>query len=225
MNARGDDIPAWMDLRESEYPLDRYKRVKRSLVTALSPSVRKKIKPRDPARQELAELRRGLGLCERDYLDALVSTRFHVTNANRVYRSLGYTDNSGILATWRRKPAFKRALELSHAWLTQTIGAKVLLQVDALAEHGMEHTEIFDRSGNVVVDENGEPRLEMRDPYLALKANELLGKHVNMWGDDGKGARVVVELINLTGESEKPAIDAEDGEVVDSDFLGLANTA
>ena len=155
---------------------------------------------------ELAAWRRQMSLDQRRYLDTLVACRFHAGNAEKLFKSWfidkhGKSVNRATLWRWRQSDKFVKSLDIltENALLVDGPSvSKILLRVDELADYGAEDIEQYDRSGNLV-ERDGKAVTAKRDPTLALKANELLGKHERIWGDD-TAARVTVNIVDLTGE-------------------------
>jgi hypothetical protein len=163
-------------------------------------------------RLALARLKRTMILPKRAYLQALVAENFHIRNANEFFWRTGYKATHGTLYQWRKNPEFARAMRLEAEQQLIKYGPstdKVLLNVMGLADHGAEKIAVRNKKGELILDENGQPVMTLRDPSLSLKANELVGKHLRLWGDDEAASRITVQLVNLTGGDDDDAIEAE----------------
>lgn len=169
-------------------------------------------------RREYLQLKRKLSKPHRDYLNALIQTHFHFPNAHRVMYGMGYDYDRSTLTRWRQRGDLGRAIKVAQEYVESTMGLtdrNILIQAQRLAEHGLDVIPVLNRNGEPVIDPTtNKPVERMRDPSLALKATELLGKNKKLWGDDEAKARVVVELVTLTGEDARPTpIDGEFSEV------------
>lgn len=172
-------------------------------------------------RAELLALRRDLPLPQREYLDALTESGFHTGNAHRRMVLKGFLYEKKALNRWRSRPRLKRAIELAEEDAMEKAGlkgARVLSRVNLLAEYGLDEIPLRDKHGEVVTDPaTGEPVRMMRNPELALKANELLGKNQKLWGSDQEQTRVTVQIVNLAGD--QPGETMRDGDtILDGEF-------
>ncbi len=172
-------------------------------------------------RAHIAALKRKLPLSHRVYAACLLEARLNNREAERLMKSRGYPQSAATLGQWRRKPFVRQLVDLMSEEFVDTVGSsatKVLMSVDAIAEYGGEEIALRDKYGVTINDENGMPIKAKRDPHLALKANELMGKKHRVWGDDDS-KRVVVNIVDLTGERRARVdpieVEAEEGELVD----------
>lgn len=182
----------------------------------------------DPRRLQIAKLKRQMPTRHRIYANCLVEARLNTQEANRLFAAQGYNFGPATLANWRRTPNFRKLLELTTEEVVTAAGIsaqKTLLQVDAIAEYGGETIVKRNKHGQIVRDEvTGEPIKLMRDPRLALNANELMGKHQRLWNTEDTG-RVVLELVDLTGQARiRKPIEGE-AEVVDGQVIAEAESA
>lgn len=177
----------------------------------------------NPARAQIAALKRKLPLSHRVYAACLLEARLNNREAERLMKARGYTQTPAVLGQWRRKPYMRQLIEMMGDEFVDTVGSsatKVLMQVDSIAEYGGEEITLRDKYGAAIRDEDGVPIKAKRDPHLALKANELIGKKHRLWGDDDT-KRVVVNIVDLTGERRvrvdpiEAQAEIEDGELVD----------
>lgn len=171
-------------------------------------------KPYPKWRVKFVEARRKLTLPQRAFLEQMIRNNFHLHNAWKATVADGYHTTREMAHKWKHKnKVMCVCLELAETHYLQFGGIsaqKVLKRLDALAEHGDDMIEVRDRWGNIVLDANMQPVMMKRDPHLALKANELLGKNQRLWGDEDRSARVVVNIVDLTGRNE-----AADDRVID----------
>lgn len=154
-------------------------------------------------RGQIAQVKRQLTLAQRKYAACLAESRGNTREADRRFARLGFPHKAGTLGQWRGKPYFRRLVELLTEEALDSAGvtpAKTLLTMDGLAEYGAETVIRRNKYGQAVTDEDGVPVTEMRDPHLALKATEFMGRHFKLWGD-GDDKRVVVNIVDLTGAS------------------------
>lgn len=171
----------------------------------------------NPRRTQIARLKKKLSIAERVYANCLLEARMNTRVASKLFAAKGYKHSPASLSRWRAKPYFRDMVELMNEEMVESIGLspdRVLLRMDALAEYGQEIVEKRNKYGQLLVDENGEALREMRDPHLALKADELLGRKFRQWGGDDPNARVVVNIVDLTGATRaREPIDGEAEEV------------
>lgn len=156
-------------------------------------------------RREHLRLKRKLNLQHRLYLDALVKNNFHIGNANRLMKVLGYPYDRSSFTRWRQRKDLSHAIEVTKEYIETSLGlsgAGVLAVTKQIADHGLDLVPVIDRFGKVVIDpKTDEPLMRMRDADLALKANELLGKNQKLWGNDQQSTRVTVNIVDLSGKS------------------------
>jgi len=168
--------------------------------------------------REAAQLRRRFSFAQRSYMDAMVACRFHHANAGKMLHRAGFDIDKETRGRWRKRPDFLRAMLLAEESLLEQVGltpAKVLLRVDALAEHAAEEIELRTRKGELLTDELGSAIRGIRNFDGALKANELLGKHHRLWGDEDRSTRVVINVIDMTGSEQlRDESSVVDGEIV-----------
>jgi len=181
----------------------------------LMPPVPVKLNPR---RMRINELKRILTIAQRQYATCLITARLNTREATRAFHAMGYTQKPGAISAWRAKPYFKELVELMSEEMLDVAGitpTKVLLGMDALAEYGTEVVVKRSKYGEALIDADGNPLTEMRDPHLALKAGELLGKKHKLWGNDDDKNRVVVNIVDLTGtvRARVEPIEAEDAAI------------
>lgn len=169
----------------------------------------------ESARRELADLRRRFSLVQRAYIDAMVQSRFNRSNAGKLLAAAGLNVSPATRQRWNRRADFRRALQLAEELLLTELNinpGRVLLRNEQLVEHAMEEIAVRLRDGSVLTDPvTQEPVTTMRDPELALKANSKLGEHFRLWGDDDRSTRVVVNVVDLTGQTKLE----DQGEVID----------
>jgi hypothetical protein len=185
------------------------------LPSALQPEVR--TAALNPRRLAIVKARKRLSIAERRYAHCLIEGRGNLREAEKRFRELGYDQSASTLSRWRGKPYFRHYVDLVNEEALAAAGVtaeKVLLTTDALSDYGSETIVKRNKYGQVVADENGEPLREMRDPHLALKANEFLGRHFRLWGDDDRDRRVVVNIVDLTGSRRvrTEPLEHDDGE-------------
>ena len=66
------------------------------------------------------------------------------------------------------------------------------------------------RDGELLTTPEGGALEALRNPELALKAAELLGKNKRLWGTDEEQTRVTVQIVNLAGDQQAtPIMDGE----------------
>lgn len=154
-------------------------------------------------RREHLKLKRKLPLPQRLYLDALIKTNFHYSNAGRIMTSAGYMYDKSTYTRWRQRNDLSKAIEVTKEYISASLGLNgdsTLAVAKQLADHGLDEVPILDRSGNPLIDpRTNEPFTQMRDPLLALKATELLGKNQKLWGNDQQSTRVTVNIVDLSG--------------------------
>ena len=174
-------------------------------------------------RKELLTLKREMTFPHRDYVECMTQSGFHISNANTAMLLKGYAHDRSSYTRWRAKPRMRRALELAEELALEDASitaGKIIGRVNKLSEHSLDEIPIRDRNGNLLHDEDGVPLRMMRNPELALKANELLGKHKKLWGNDQDQTRVTVQIVNLSGEQEinaEPLLDGEFSRVAEDD--------
>lgn len=177
-------------------------------------------------RRELIELKRALPQPQRDYLECLTAAGFHSGNAQTAMVLKGYVHDRSTYTRWRNNPRLQRAIELAEEDAldkASITAAKVLLRVDKVAEYSLDEIPLRDKYGNLVYAaedvEKKNPLKIVRNPELALKATELLGKNKKLWGNDEDTARVTVQIVNLAGDQQAttPILDGEFNRVVEDD--------
>lgn len=208
----------WLALDESKVPAWHHTKHPEKARKKYAPAVHDN--SLDSKRKELVGIKRELPQPQRDYMECVARAGFHYGNAHREMVARGYLHDKSTYTRWRQKPRLARGLiiaeELAVAAAGVTAG-KVLARVDALSEYGMDDFPVRDRDGNILVDKDGNELRMMRDPALALKANELLGKRHKLWGNDQEQVRVTVQIVDLAGDNAEPILDGEFAAVADDD--------
>lgn len=157
----------------------------------------------DPRAYKIARLKRKLSLPMREYAYALVASRGNIREAEAAMKAAGVDLSASRFAQWRQNCYLQELVSLMQERAVEAAGitaTKVLMQADAIADYGAEMIDKRDKYGNRIVEnDTGAPVKVMRDPDLALKAVELLGKKFKMWGNDDD-RRVVVNIVDLTGQ-------------------------
>ena len=173
-------------------------------------------KPDAGKRRELLALTRELPHPQRDYLECMTTAAFHTGNAHRGMLLKGYVHDKSTYTRWRGRPKMARALELAEELALEAAGitaSKIIGNVNRISEHGLDEIQLRDETGALVfeVDAAGNkiPVMMMRDPKLALKANELLGKNKRLWSDEDS-TRVTVQIVDLSGQmAARAPLDGE----------------
>jgi hypothetical protein len=164
-------------------------------------------------RRQYLQLKKALGLQHRHYLDALMQTNFHLTNAQQIMYGLGYRLDKSTYTRWRQRKDMAAAIETAKRYSEAVLGLSgdgVLVRVKELHDYGMDRIKLRGRNGELLTDEKGDALEALRDPELALKAAELLGKNKKLWGTDEEQARVTVQIVNLAGDQQAtPIMDGE----------------
>jgi hypothetical protein len=158
--------------------------------------------PLNPRRALIAKAKKRLTIAQRVYANCLIESRMNFREAAKRFEAAGYKQKASTLASWRTRPYFRQIIELLNEEMVESIGLspeRVLLRMDALAEYGHEVVTKRNKYGVALVDETGSELKELRDPHLALKADELLGRKFRQWGNDDPNARVVVNIVDVTG--------------------------
>lgn len=173
----------------------------------------------DPRRAQAARLKRLLTLEQRRYARHLLAARGNLREAERLYKADGGQRGAATLAKWRTQPTFRQVMDLQADLALEAAGVratKVLAAVDALADYGAETVTRRNKYGQALKDEAGQEITAMRDPDLAMKANEFLGRHFKLWGD-GDNRKSVVLIVDLTGtqQARQDPRDVIEGEVED----------
>lgn len=172
----------------------------------------------DGKRREFVLLKRRLKPAMRVFLDCLVIAHFNVGDAHALMKKRGYETVKETLYRWRQRPDLKRAIELAEETALDVAGAsaaKVLIDMNRLAEYGATEVPLRNRKGEIVktTTEHGAeiPVKVMRSPEIAFKAVELLGKNKKLWGNDQTQQLVTLQLVDLTGSPAREArvIEAE----------------
>lgn len=162
-------------------------------------------------RTELAMLKRQMTPLQRQYVSAYIECGFSPRKAIERMRKAGFSPTRTSQYRWRQTPVVRRAMEVAEemALIESNVSAtRVLRRVNDIAEQAAE-TMPLTYKGEIVPDVNGEVIPVIKDAAAALKANELLGKRLRLWGDDETAGRVVVQVVNLTGKRATDAVDAE----------------
>ena len=157
--------------------------------------------------------KKALGLQHRHYLDALVQTNFHLTNAQQIMQGLGYRLDKSTYTRWRQRKDVGNAIETAKQYSESMLGLSgdgVLSRVKEIHDYGMDKIQLRGRDGELLTTPEGGALEELRNPELALKAAELLGKNKRLWGTDEEQTRVTVQIVNLAGDQQAtPIMDGE----------------
>lgn len=168
-------------------------------------------------RREYLQLKRQLSRPHRDYLNALIQTHFHFSNAHRIMHGWGYEMDRSTLTRWRQRKDVGRAIDVAQDYIESLNGMSdrsILAQAKRLADHGLDVIPVLNRHGDPVIDPiTNKPVERMRDAKLALQATELLGKNRKLWGNEDEKVRVTVQIVDLSGEQT-----ATPGALIDGEF-------
>lgn len=174
---------------------------------------RKAIK-RTTKREELAALLNQLTWEQRIWLRALAENEFNSMKARRALRAGKLpVPASYKISRWAAgNPAFVPAREAIATLMYESAmpsKAGLLLRINEIAEYSGDEVEVR--------DDEGRPTGErvMRDPAAALKANEMLGKAMKVFGDEKssapEGPQLIVQIISQ--EDHSRVIDVTPGKV------------
>jgi hypothetical protein len=165
--------------------------------------------------------KRALGLQHRHYLDALVQTNFHLTNAQNIMYGLGYRLDKSTYTRWRQRKDVGEVIETAKRYSESMLGLSgdgVLARVKEIHDYGMDVIQLRGRDGKLLTTPEGGALEALRNPELALKAAELLGKNKRLWGTDEEQTRVTVQIVNLAGDQQAtPIMDGEFAAVAEDD--------
>jgi hypothetical protein len=150
---------------------------------------------------------------QRLYLLCYVRSMYDPRAARAMYeQTLGERLPSELVRAWKKKPAFRRALELCESAVYKTLGitpASVLAMTREAADRCMREVPVLDSDGNPT------GRTQW-DASGAARFIELLGKHLKVWKDDDRGTTEKegpALVINIQSHRE-PAIEAPDQKTV-----------
>jgi hypothetical protein len=170
--------------------------------------------PTEQRRQVITALR-SLSWQKRVFLDFLAENHWHVRNAYKAmiaHRGEKFVNQSTVYR-WTRTVKFYNVMKMLRSFNIDRQEAvdpdRILMDHRAIADYGLDIIETTNAK-------TGKKSKRMRNAATALAALDKLGKHKKLWGADEQVARVVLDIVDLTGpskhEAEKPAIE---GEVVD----------
>lgn len=165
---------------------------------ALARLKERKTLERTSKREELVTLFKQLPWEQRLWLRALADNGFNTRAARKALKDRKlHAPAQYTSARWGRvNPAYIKARELLAELLYEGEApsrAALLLRLNEIAEYNVEEVDEFHQ---------GEPtgRKQMRDVGAALKATEMQGKHLKMFGEDKGGApegpQLVVQIIS-----------------------------
>ncbi len=146
---------------------------------------------------ELTRLFDELTLEQRFWIKALVANRFSVRKARKALKERGLpTPEPYKVSRWGSLPAFAKtrdlAAELAYDAEAPTKAA-LMMRLQEIAEYNIEEVDEFHQ---------GEPtgRTQMRDVAAALKATEMQGKQLKMFGEEHSNVRegpmLIVQVIS-----------------------------
>lgn len=136
--------------------------------------------------------------------------------------------SSATVSAWLKKPHFRRARELLDeldAAMLPISRQAILRDIIEIKDRCMQRVEpLTDKQGNPVFTETPDGNLArayVYDAKNALRASELLGKHLRMWGEDkpkdtgpqGPGLTVIVQQ-SVQGGASSGEVKQQAGVVV-----------
>lgn len=157
--------------------------------------------PRTSQREALTQAMRKLPVEHRILLKSLSQSGWNLTTALKRMAAIGHPVTGRTARNWRRSTDFIAAKELMAEIMLRSTGAdanQILLRTNAIAEHCAEEEEVF-HQGVPMLDALGNRIKRLRDAPVALRANELLGKNKQLWGEEAAQTRVTVNIVDLSG--------------------------
>jgi hypothetical protein len=155
---------------------------------------------------------RGLSWHKRLFLRFLAEAHWHTGNAYKAmiaYRGDKFVGRSTV-SKWSRNAEFMKVVQMLRALdpLRQeaTDPDRILIDHRAIADYGLEIVEVTSAK-------TGKKTRRMRNPMTALAALDKLGKHKKLWGTEEQTARIVLDIVDLTGPAKlvdvTPVIEGE----------------
>lgn len=174
--------------------------------------VRPKVFPRTEKREELTAALKTLSYTQRIWLKALVRNGFNGRGARKELREARIKPpETWTVSRWSTIPNYVKARELYADMLCAgeaPTKSTILLRIDKIAEYNAEEVDDLHQ---------GQPtgNTRMRDGGLALKANEMLGKHHDMFAEKKESGREGPMLVVQIVSKEDPTrlIDVTPGRV------------
>lgn len=167
-------------------------------------------------RRQVVVARRKLPWKKRVFFDLLAGNYWHVGNAVKAMNAI-HGEKSIAIRTAYKWMAQKNFFDLMQAVKRSDIRRteatdpdRILLDHRAIADYNMEIVEQTN-------EKTGKVTRKMRNGSTALVALDKLGKHKKLWGNEEHVARVVVDIVDLTGPNrlEKNVTPAIEGEFTD----------
>jgi hypothetical protein len=148
---------------------------------------------------------------KRIFLNFLAEHFWHVSNA---YKAMVAEKGDSYLhrrtvSKWMRDPKFFEVMRLLRSLDTRRVEAvdpdRILMDHRHIADYNMEEVVTFN-------EKTGKTSRRMRNGATALAALDKLGKHKKLWGTEEQTARVVLDVVDLTGRARIIDVTPSQGE-------------